>query len=233
MKRRLRAVCALLGVGALVVLSLPIPAAQAATTGSTQTYLVLYKDGASSQGADALVRAAGGTFVYNYQQIGVVIARSDRTDFRDRLLASSRVDSVAATSRFAVKLNDEQALGATQGESDPLAPADDSLESLQWDMVQIHAPEAHAITGGSRSVLVGDIDTGLDYTHPDLAANVDDANSVNCVSGVPVPGKVAANDDNGHGTHTAGTIAAASNTIGIVGVAPNVKIAGIKAGNSA
>jgi subtilisin family serine protease len=100
-------------------------------------------------------------------------------------------------------------------------------------MIQIHSPEARAINGGSSSVLVGDIDTGLDYTHPDLAANVDDANSANCLTGSPVQGMVAANDDNGHGTHTAGTIAAAKNTIGIVGVAPNVKIAGIKAGNSA
>src|SRR5213078_5020384 len=81
------------------------------------------------------------------------------------------------------------------------------------------------------SVLVGDIDTGIDFTHPDLAANIDVANSANCVSGAPVPG-LAAQDDNGHGTHTAGTIAAASNGIGIVGVAPNVKIAGIKAGNA-
>ena len=57
----------------------------------------------------------------------------------------------------------------------------DSLSGLQWDMRQIHTPAAHAITGGSPSVVVGDIDTGLHYTHPDLAANVDDADSVNCV----------------------------------------------------
>ena len=93
-------------------------------------------------------------------------------------------------------------------------------------MQQIHSPEAHAITGGSPAVLVGDIDTGIDFNHPDLKANIDVADSVNCVSGVPVQG-TAAQDDIGHGTHTAGTIAAASNGFGIVGVAPNVHIAAI------
>src|SRR5438093_231369 len=92
------------------------------------------------------------------------------------------------------------------------------------------AQAAPAPASGSPTVVVGDIDTGLDYRHPDLRQNVSDADSANCVSGAPVQGAAAAQDDNGHGTHTAGTIAAAANGIGVVGVAPNVRIAGIKAG---
>src|SRR5260370_25916974 len=99
-------------------------------------------------------------------------------------------------------------------------------------MNQINAPQAHAINGGSPDVVVGDIDTGLDFTHPDLAPNVDFADSVSCIGGVPDTNPAAWMDDNGHGTHTAGTIAAAKNGIGIVGVSPNVKLAGIKAGTA-
>src|SRR5205823_3865710 len=147
----------------------------------------------------------------------------------------SRLENAWATAGFATQLPNEQtdAEGPPPGDL-PNSPASDadSLSPLQWDMRQIHTPEAHAITGGSPAVLVGDIDTGIDFHHPDLRQNIDVANSVNCVSGVPVPG-LAAQDDNGHGTHTAGTIAAAANGFGIVGVAPNVKIAGIKAGNTA
>jgi subtilisin family serine protease len=64
-----------------------------------------------------------------------------------------------------------------------------------------------------------------------LAPNVDFTRSVSCVGGVPNPDPAAWMDDNRHGTHTAGIIAAAKNGIGIVGVAPNVKIAGIKVGD--
>jgi len=107
----------------------------------------------------------------------------------------------------------------------PNAPATDadSLSGLQWDMRQIHTPEAHAITGGSPAVLVGDIDTGIDFNHPDLRQNIDVANSANCISGAPVPG-LAAQDDNGHGTHTMGTIAASgAGGAPAVGVAPGVR----------
>ena len=221
---------------ALVAAAVFVAVATAGTSssaGAAANYIVLYQSQAVPADAAATIAAAGGTLVSTYDQIGVAIARSDSSSFRDNLLKDSRIQNASATAGFATQLPNEQLEAGGPDGGLPNSPAtEDPLFPLQWDMRQIHAPEAHAITGGSPSVLVGDIDTGLDYTHPDLAANVSDANSVNCVSGAPVPGKVAANDDNGHGTHTAGTIAAASNGIGIVGVAPNVKIAGIKAGNA-
>jgi len=210
-------------------------AAIVASSALAQNYVVLYKSNSVPANAAQTISAAGGSLVYSYDQIGVAIARSDSAAFRANLLNDSGVESAAGTAGYATRV--DQSLTDAEGPPPgglPNSPASDTdnLSPLQWDMRQIHTPEAHAITGGSRSVLVGDIDTGLDYTHPDLAPNVDSANSANCVSGVPVAGAVAADDDNGHGTHTAGTIAAAANGIGIVGVAPNVRIAGIKAGNA-
>ncbi len=226
MHRLIRTITVLVFVTTFVVTGLQAAPVQA---GTAQTYLVLYKG--NSVATDAITKA-GGTLAANYSQIGVAVVRSSNANFAATIRKDNRVAGAVATAGFATQL--EGTVNDNSNDTLPTIPASDSdsLSGLQWDMVQIHAPEAHAITGGSPSVVVGDIDTGLDYTHPDLAANVDDARSANCVSGVAVPGKVAANDDNGHGTHTAGTIAAASNGIGIVGVAPNVKIAGIKAGNA-
>jgi lantibiotic leader peptide-processing serine protease len=219
------------GVAALVAFA----ALAFASSALAQNYVVLYKGNGVPADAASSIAKAGGTLVYGYSQIGVAIANSDSASFRATLLKDTRIENAAGTAGYATRADDTfaDAAGPPPGGL-PNAPATDSdnLSGLQWDMAQIHTPEAHAITGGSPSILVGDIDTGLDYTHPDLAPNVDSADSVNCVGGVPVPGAAAADDDNGHGTHTAGTIAAASNGIGIVGVAPNVSIAGIKAGNA-
>src|SRR6476619_6132835 len=219
---------------AMVALFLAVPGVHAADAGASQTYIVTFRAQALPANATASITAAGGTTVYSYPQIGVVIARSSSSNFRTNLLRSGAVQGAAATAGFATHVSD----GVAGTQSDASSPVvntpvsdTDSLSGLQWDMRQIHTPEAHAITGGSPSVVVGDIDTGLDYTHPDLAANVDFSNSVSCLGGVPNTSPAAWNDDNGHGTHTAGTIAAAKNGIGIVGVAPNVRIAAIKAGD--
>ena len=223
----------LLLVLAAAVFAGPASGATSMSAGAAANYIVLYKSQAVPADAAKTIAAAGGSLVYAYDQIGVALARSSDASFRDNLLKDNRIDGVSATAGFATQLPNEQAAGPPDGDL-PNAPATDAdtLSPLQWDMRQIHAPEAHAITGGSPAVLVGDIDTGIDFNHPDLKQNIDVADSANCVSGTPVPG-VAAQDDNGHGTHTAGTIAAASNGFGIVGVAPNVKIAAIKAGDGA
>ena len=225
---------AILAVLALTILSAPAVPVSAATVGDTQTYIVLYRAGASSSGAASVVQGAGGQLVANYSQIGVVIARSNRSDFAATVSTAKGVDAAVATAKFATSLGEDKLAGAdattdaAATTATPVADAD-TFSPLQWDMRQIDVPAAHAITGGSPSVVVGDIDTGLDFTHPDLAPNYDAANSANCITGIATP-LLPGNDGNGHGTHTAGTIAAAANGIGIVGVAPNVRIAGIKAG---
>lgn len=108
----------------------------------------------------------------------------------------------------------------------------------------IDAPEAWKITTGSKDIVVGVIDTGIDYTHPDLIDNmwvnpnevpgdnidndnngyVDDIYGINTATGTGDP-----MDDHSHGTHVAGTIgASANNGIGIVGVNHQTSMIGCK-----
>jgi lantibiotic leader peptide-processing serine protease len=233
-----RALLAAILVTTAIALGAPSAVLVSASAASQSNYIVLYKQEAVPANTASSVARAGGTVVASYPEIGVLVASSTSPTFAQTMRADARIEGVAATSNFASRLTPEQssevdASGPPPGDL-PNSPASDSdsLSPLQWDMRQIHAPQAHAVTGGSRSVVVGDIDTGLDFTHPDLASNYDAAHSTDCTTGAPRP-LLAGNDKNGHGTHTAGTIAAASNGIGIVGVAPNVSIAGIKAGNDA
>jgi subtilisin family serine protease/subtilisin-like proprotein convertase family protein/DNA-binding cell septation regulator SpoVG len=108
----------------------------------------------------------------------------------------------------------------------------------------IDAAEAWNLTTGGGNIIVAVIDTGVDYNHPDLAANI-------WVNAGEIPGDGIDNDDNGfiddvhgydffnndgnpmddhnHGTHVAGTIGAVGNNgIGVAGVAWNVQIMALK-----
>src|SRR5438552_3141993 len=201
--RRFGVPLALLG---LVTGFSPLASTVAAQAGTMQNYIVLYGSAAVPADAAASIARSGGSLVYSYDQIGVAIARSDSSNFRANILKDNKVEGASATASFATKLNDDQASSADASGPPPgdlpNAPATDAdtLSPLQWDMRQIHTPEAHAITGGSPAVLVGDIDTGIDFTHPDLQPNIDVADSVNCVSGAPVAGEGNEGDDLSHPT---------------------------------
>jgi subtilisin family serine protease len=223
MNRLAKIVVALAIAASLMAFAAP-PAAPA-QAGTAQTYIVLYKQKAVPANAGSVIAEAGGALIYRYEKIGVAIVRSDSASFRDEILRDKKVMGATSTAGFVVPLGD--GLTAIDAADAP-ASNDDPLANEQWDMRQIHVPEAHAITTGSPAVVVGDIDSGVDYNHPDLAANIDFERSVSCIGGVPNPDPAAWEDNNGHGTHTAGTIAAAKNGVGIVGVAPDVKIAAIK-----
>jgi lantibiotic leader peptide-processing serine protease len=216
---------------ALVFLLTAALALALAGAASAERYVVLYKQHAVPADAASTIQRAGGSVIAAYNEIGVLIAWSDSASFRTNLMRDARIEGASSTAAFGWQLKPVEVAGHDEQEPElPNAPAADAdtFSSLQWDMRQIHAPEAHAITGGSPAVVVGDIDTGLDKDHPDLLQNIDFTRSASCESGAPDQNPAAWDDRNGHGTHTAGTVAAASNGIGIVGVAPNVKVAGIK-----
>jgi subtilisin family serine protease len=92
-----------------------------------------------------------------------------------------------------------------------------------WGHHAINAEAAWQITRGE-GVKVGILDTGIQKNHPDLQANI--IGGINLVKGAGGANKW--DDDNGHGTHIAGIIAALENNIGYIGVAPSAKLFVVK-----
>lgn len=89
----------------------------------------------------------------------------------------------------------------------------DTYYSSQWGPQDIFAPQAWDITLGSPNVIIAIVDTGVDYTHPDIAANYIKG-GYDFINGDTDP-----TDDNGHGTHVAGIAAAVTNNgAGVAGI---------------
>lgn len=106
----------------------------------------------------------------------------------------------------------------------------DPMWLQQWDMQNISMPAAWDRTQGNADIVVAVFDTGIDFTHPDLQANLyTDANGMHgwqCLNGAMQPGGL---DDHGHGTHVSGTVgASANNGIGIAGMNWRVKLMAMK-----
>jgi subtilisin family serine protease len=226
-----------------------VTAAETAAAAGGSTFVVMFAQGTDGAAAVSAAKAAGGTVVSVDRKLGYAVVRTADTAFagkvskaagvqgaaRDRVIGKAPKDRRDGVERLTP---DASAKGAAA--APPAAPAE-PLANRQWDMRQIGAtPQgSYAVNRGSKKVLVGVIDTGVDGTHPDIAPNFDAKRSVNFVTDNPVidgPCEFAsckdpANwDDDGHGTHVASTIAAPINGLGIAGVAPDVSIVNIRAG---
>lgn len=104
------------------------------------------------------------------------------------------------------------------------APRAAVTAEMPWGVKRVNAGAAWSRTMG-QGVKVGIIDTGMDYTHPDLKANY--AGGYNALDASKTP-----LDDNGHGTHVAGTVGAVSDGAGVVGVAPKASLYAVKVLNA-
>jgi subtilisin family serine protease len=106
-----------------------------------------------------------------------------------------------------------------------LKTPNDPMYHQLWGMQKIQADKAWDKSEGSAEVIVGVSDTGVDGNHPDLKDNL--------VAGKSFVGSSPTTDRVSHGTHVAGTIAAVGNNgIGVIGVAPKVKIMPLKISDS-
>lgn len=106
----------------------------------------------------------------------------------------------------------------------PAPPKAAVTVEMQWGVKRVNAAAAWSKTMG-QGVKVGIIDTGMDYTHPDLKANY--AGGYNALDASKTP-----LDDNGHGTHVSGIVGASGDGAGVVGVAPKVFLYAVKVLNA-
>ncbi|WP_298829774.1 S8 family serine peptidase [uncultured Piscinibacter sp.] len=207
---------ALVGVTAAMAVSMSSAVAQGSR------YVVMYKQAAVPAAAAQQIAAVGGNLVASLPKVGIAIVSSDRPDF---IAAAARMTGVAGVDHDVPwTLPAVVAQAPLEG---PTAADDLYNGGLVWGVQRVGAPAAWAAgRTGSHSTVVAVIDTGIAWNHPDLAPNVVYADCYTSAGSFadgacnPYP---AYSD---HGTHVAGTIAAAFGGGRVVGVGPNLGLAG-------
>ncbi|RUO30942.1 peptidase S8 [Aliidiomarina sedimenti] len=228
----------------------------ASTQAEEDSLLVMFKESVSKEQREEVIRGVGGILretdvlgrdlrmrhVAQGRINEIRVANSAQRDRAIKRLAAHPLIEVAEPN-YTISINDIQAQAV---------PNDPNFGNL-WGLhntgqaggtpdADISAVEAWDITTGSSDIVIGVIDSGVDYTHPDLAANMWQNPGEICDNGIDDTGTGVIDDcfgysaidddgdpmdENGHGTHVAGTIGAVGdNNLGVVGVNWNVKVAG-------
>ena len=230
---------------------------QSGRTASPQTVLVLADQGASGAATRAAIRDLGGKVVDVNKAIGLYTVRTSTKGFAAKARGTEAVAAAArdraigyapGASTAGKKVEKEHEGAKNKGSKavtaqTPAATANalppDPLDSKLWGLDMVNAYNARSVNDGDKKVRVGILDSGIDARQPDLAAQVDRELSRNFVVDRPdIDGPCEfANckdpdlwDDSGHGTHVAGTVAAAADGFGLSGVAPGVTLVNIRGG---
>jgi subtilisin family serine protease len=248
-----------LALGA-VAASFAVSSAPASAAPSSRQYTVVAQEGTSSAAFRRAVSAAGGRVVSYNRAVAVGAVRAPKgfaaKAAASRTItgaAERRVIGSVPRAKVQKRVRRQRDLERSQSLRDqgrgqrpqpnPPATGVEPLAPLQWDMAAIGAgsTQSYRFNQGA-GVRVGVIDTGVDGNHPDIAPNFDRALSRNFTVDDPLidgpcesdpdgsctdPADV---DEDGHGTHVAGTMASPINGKGIAGVAPQASIVNLRAG---
>lgn len=195
---------------AAVAIAAVLPSAAHAQNAGPQKVLIGFS-AKPGKAEENLVRSHGGTVKYTYRIIPAIAATMPGAAIAG-LANNPRITVIEAD--IAVHLIDH-----TTNDG-----ADAELIS-SWGVRHIGSGQVHALNNFGAGVKVAVIDTGVDYTHPELALNY--AGGYDFVNNDNDP-----MDDHSHGTHVAGTIAAVDNGASVIGVAPDANIYALKVLNS-
>ncbi len=201
--------------------------------------IVVFQQGTSPAQRVALAKAAGGIVVRELPLINAVViehptqvsiaesklralAEVKRVDLDPKInwlkMADARGTDFALPSASGIMKSIEALKKKQAEEPEPTAPQ--AGQETPWGIARVKAPAAWATSRGKGVKLVV-IDTGIDMTHPELSGIL--KGGWNAISTA-----ATFNDDNGHGTHCSGTIAAKDDDQGVVGVAPQIDLYGVK-----
>jgi subtilisin family serine protease len=238
----------LLALAAAVLLATPASSAQQSSTPRTRI-LVGFDPGVRLTAQRDALGEAGATANGRIRPLRTFVASvptADRASALAELRRDPRVRFAEQDVAYSIDtLPNDPSFGQLWGLNNTGQPVKTSVGTPDAD---IDAPEAWGTTTGSSSVVVAVVDSGVDWHHPDLAANIWTNPGESCpgcaTDGVDNDGNGYVDDvrgwdfvnddndpsdDNGHGTHVAGTIGASgSNGVGVTGVNWNVQIMPLK-----
>lgn len=186
-------------------------------------YLILMRGNSTPADLAQNVANAGGQLVRTLPQVGIAVAVSSDANFASTL---SDVRNVSDVSLIPAEMLPQAVMEAPELTA-PTAADDLYNTGRVWGVDRVRAPEAWAAGHtGSHNTVVAVIDTGIAWNHPDLAPNVV---YVDCYTSLGSYADGACNpypEYSDHGTHVAGTVAASFDGGRVVGVAPNLGLAG-------